>query len=193
MRFLLGFGVASLLWGAAFGMLYARGFLHFGGKDEAGPAAEALTTDEEPTRDRKVRPRRMRRGKIAREDGPGGPVTSGEATVGDDIDWDGERRLDMAAGEAQLTGRQIEAGFDGAMAKIRRCLVLVPSEGEVTGTLTFGMRVGPDGVPRAVNLTGPAVVTSGESGSCLRQAAQGIRFPAFDGPESLFRYPITLH
>jgi hypothetical protein len=47
-------------------------------------------------------------------------------------------------------------------------------------------------VPRAVNLTGPAVVTSGESGSCLRQVAQGIRFAAFDGPEAVFRYPITL-
>lgn len=192
MRFLLGFGVASLLWGAAFGMLYARGLLQLGGDDEESPAVEGLSADEAPTRDRKARPRRTRRGKSAREDGAGGLLPSGEATVGDDIGWDRERRVDMAAGEAQLTGRQIEAGFDGAMAKIRRCLVLVPSEGEVTGTLTFGMRVGPDGVPRAVNLTGPAVVTSGESGSCLRQAAQGIRFPAFDGPESVFRYPITL-
>lgn len=99
----------------------------------------------------------------------------------------------MAAGEGQLAGSQIEAGFDGAMSRIRRCLVLVPSEGEVTGTLTFGMRVGGDGRVRAVSLTGPAVVTTGESGSCLRQVAQGIQFARFDGPEMLFRYPITLH
>ena len=192
MRFLLGFGVASLLWGVAFGMLYARGLLHFGADEEA-EAADVAAADEAPTRDKKARPRRLRRAKSGgRDEAHAAAGPSGEATTGDDIDFRGDRRVDMAAGEAQLTGSQIEAGFDGAMAKIRRCLVLVPSEGEVTGTLTFGMRVGPDGVPRAVNLTGPAVVTSGESGSCLRQAAQGIRFPAFDGPEAMFRYPITL-
>lgn len=192
MRFLLGFGVASLLWGVAFGVLYARGLLHFGGDEEDAPAGDVAPSDEAAARDKKPRPRRARRVRGGRDEARAEGVPTGEATVGNDIEWNGERRIDMAAGEAQLTGTQIEAGFDGAMAKIRRCLVLVPSEGEVTGTLTFGMRVGPDGVPRAVSLTGPAVVTSGESGTCLRQAAQAIRFAAFDGPESVFRYPITL-
>lgn len=100
--------------------------------------------------------------------------------------------MDMAAGEGQLAGTQIDAGFDSVMGRVRRCLILVPSDGDVTGKLIFGMRVGSDGKPRAVNLSGPSIVISGESGSCLRGAAQGIRFASFDGPDMLFKYPITL-
>jgi hypothetical protein len=117
---------------------------------------------------------------------------NGETTIGDDLGWDKARNVDMNGGEGQLSGAQIDAGFDSMMGRIRRCLILVPSDGEVTGKLVFGMRVGSDGKPRAVNLSGPSVVTAGESGSCLRDAAQGIRFAAFNGPDMLFKYPITL-
>ncbi len=98
----------------------------------------------------------------------------------------------MGAGEQQLSGKEIENGFDSVMNKIRRCLILVPADGEIKGQLLFGMRVGGDGRPRAVQLTGPAIVTSGESGSCLRDTAQSIRFATFDGPDMLFKYPVTL-
>jgi len=191
MRFLFGFGVASMLWGAAFGMLYAKGWLTFG--DTSVKAAETPVAAGDEAEGQERRRKRTRRPKGARVAEEGHALPTGEATTGDDLDWDGTRRVDMAAGEAQLSGAQIEAGFDGAMARIRRCLLLVPSDGEIAGTLTFGVRVGSDGTPRAVNLTGPAVVTSGESGICLRKAAEGIRFPAFDGPDMLFRFPITLH
>jgi hypothetical protein len=117
---------------------------------------------------------------------------NGESTIGDDLGWNSTRNVDMNAGEGQLSGAQIDAGFDSMMGRIRRCLILVPSDGEVTGKLIFGMRVGSDGKPRAVNLSGPSVVTAGESGSCLREAAQGIRFASFNGPDMLFKYPITL-
>ena len=33
---------------------------------------------------------------------------------------------------------------------------------------------------------------AGESGTCLRKAARGIRFASFDGPDMLFKYPIEL-
>ena len=68
------------------------------------------------------------------------------------------------------------------MGRIRRCLILVPSDGEITGKLVFGMRVGSDGKPRAVNLSGPSIVTGGESGSCLRSAAQGIQLRRVQRP-----------
>jgi hypothetical protein len=157
----------------------------------------ALEEPDEPGLDDKKqkRPKRARadRPRSSRGDGHSSDsLPSGNATSGDDLDWDGERQLDMAGGEEQLSGKEIEAGFDSAMAKIRRCLVLVPAEGEVTGKLTFGMRVGSDGSPRAVNLSGPAVVTTGESGGCLRKAAEAIRFAKFSGPDMLFKYPITL-
>jgi hypothetical protein len=198
-RFFLGFFTATTIFSLLALVLYVQGLVTFG-KPEPVAAAELTAIegpdDDEPDPKKRKRPRagkgarRERSGETAASEGAALP--RGEATTGDDLNWDGERRLDMAAGEAQLSGKQIEAGFDSAMSKIRRCLVLVPAEGEVTGKLTFGMRVGSDGQPRAVNLSGPAVVTSGESGSCLRQAAQAIRFAKFEGPDMLFRYPVTL-
>lgn len=202
-RFFLGFLVASGLWAAAAFGLHAKGMLSLESEDdepvaEASPAEDDAEDEAEPGKKRGKRKRapRTERVRAARPDGTGSPTPSnlprGEATTGDDLDWDGQRNLDMAAGEEQLSGKSIEAGFDGAMSKIRRCLILVPAEGEVTGKLTFGMRVGSDGAPKAVNLSGPAVVTSGESGTCLRKAAEAIRFPKFSGPDMLFKYPITL-
>jgi hypothetical protein len=182
-RFFLGFLVATVLYGAAAAVLAVKGLVSFG----AAPEPVAVAVAEQPELD--LDPKKPKKKKAAPR-----PRTSpsGSATTGDDLDWDGERQVDMAGGEAQLTGSQIEAGFDSAMAKIRRCLVLVPAEGDVTGKLIFGMKVGSDGAPRAVNLSGPAVVTTGESGDCLRKAAQGIRFAKFSGPDTLFKYPITL-
>ena len=201
MRFLLGFATASVLWALAAALLYTTDIVAIL-DDPPEEAAGSIAPDEHgPPGDGKRR-RRVRRERVghapkAREGSARAEdvqdVPTGETTTGDDLDWNGGRRIDMAAGEAQLSGIQIEAGFDSVMGKIRRCLVLVPGSGDVTGKLIFGMRVGADGAPRAVNLTGPAAVTGGESGSCLRTAAQAIRFPKFDGPDMLFRYPITLH
>ena len=95
-------------------------------------------------------------------------------------------------GEAQLSGSQIEGAFDGAMGRIRRCFILAPGDEPVTGTLTFGLRIAGSGRVSAVNLSGPRALTAGEPGDCLRDAARGISFPSFDGPEMLVRYPITL-
>jgi len=203
-RFFLGFLVASGLWSAAAFGLYAKGLLSL--DDSADEAVADATPLDEPEdegapdkkRGKRKRSARSERVRSARTEGPGGSsaeadnLPRGEATTGADLDWDGERKLDLGAGEEQLSGKSIEAGFDSAMSKIRRCLILVPAEGDVTGKLTFGMRVGSDGTPKAVNLSGPAVVTSGESGGCLRKAAEAIRFPKFSGPDMLFKYPITL-
>jgi hypothetical protein len=207
-RFFLGFGIATALWAAAAFGLYSTGWLAFG-KEEPDELADVSaadqaddSSDDHPDKKRSRR-RRGGRDQRARSSGASGrsdngnagsgpALPRGEATTGDDLDWDGERKLDMAGGEEQLSGKAIEAGFDSAMSRIRRCLILVPAEGDVTGKLTFGMRVGNDGSPRAVNLSGPAVVTSGESGSCLRKAAEGIRFAKFNGPDMLFKFPVTL-
>jgi hypothetical protein len=183
-RFLLGFLVATVLYGGAAVALSTRGLVRF----EPAPKPVVVAAAEEPEPD--LDPKKPRKRKASAR--PQRVLPSGSATTGDELDWDGERQVDMAGGEAQLSGSQIEAGFDSAMAKIRRCLILVPAEGDVTGKLIFGMKVGSDGTPRAVNLSGPAVVTTGESGDCLRKAAQGIRFAKFSGPDTLFKYPITL-
>lgn len=190
-RFFLGFVVATALYSALAGGLYAKGWVRVGPAPEPQVVAEAGPVADGEPEDKKRKRKRPARSDRPRSEGSAA-LPRGEATSGDDLDWDGERQVDMAGGEQQLSGKQIEDGFDSAMARIRRCLVLVPAEGEVTGKLTFGMRVGSDGTPRAVNLSGPAVVTTGESGGCLRKAAEGIRFAKFTGPDMLFKYPITL-
>ncbi len=189
MRFLAGFLTASSIWAGAFYAYYA-GFI--GDEEDAEASADlAANTPSEGDGEPGDKPRRRRRLR-----GPGPRQARGPraGSVADqDIGWDDGQELDMAgAGEQQLTGGQIEAGFDSVMQRIRRCLVLVPSDDEVTGQLTFGMRVGGDGKPKAVNLSGPGIVTGGESGDCLRTAAQGIRFATFDGPDAVFRFPVTL-
>jgi hypothetical protein len=194
-RFLSGFLTASVLWGAA-AFLYIQGSLDFLFPEEESAGAEEVTSEPEvdPADSKKKGKRRLKRPRLKRRSGDGSRSAglSGNSTVGDDIGWNDDRNMDMAAGEAQLSGTQIEDGFDSAMNRIRRCLILVPADGEITGKLVFGMRVGSDGKPRAVNLTGPSIVTAGESGSCLRTAAQSIRFASFNGPDMLFKYPITL-
>jgi len=205
-RFFSGFAAATVLWGAL-AYMYVTGSLDhlLGTEDEAAQASAAEPAEaEDPAAAGRDKRRRLKRPRLQKRQprpagaaaggtgGAGGSSAGGTSTSGDDIDWDGPRNVNMAGGEAQLAGSQIDAGFDTVMSKIRRCLILVESDGDVTGKLLFGMRVGGDGRVKAVNLTGPSVVTGGESGSCLRGAAQAIRFPAFDGPDMLFKYPITL-
>jgi hypothetical protein len=200
-RFFFGFISATVLW-AGLAFLYLNGSLDglLGQAEDpaqasAAPADEADDGAGAKDKRRKVkRPRVQKRAAAAAQPRPssGSGGGSGTGTSGDDIDWDGPRNVDMAGGEAQLAGTQIDAGFDTVMGKIRRCLILVESDGDVTGRLLFGMRVGGDGKVKAVNLTGPSVVTGGDAGGCLRGAAQAIKFPAFNGPDMLFKYPITL-
>lgn len=194
-RFWAGFGVASVLWGAAAAYLVlVAGFAPPGEELEA-PLAEAPADDLEPEPEPEATPR-GRRGRRGRRVGGAAPevrTPRGTATTGDDLREDEARTVDMErGGEQQLTGAQIEAGFDSAMGRIRRCLVLMAGSDPVTGRVTFGLRVASDGSVRAVQLSGPAAATTGEAGDCLRAAARGIRFPTFDGPEMVVRYPLTL-
>ncbi len=196
MHFFFGFLTASVIWGALATLAYL-GILPFpvdqSSEEEVALVAEAPA--EEANTARGKAKRRPKRSRAAPGSGGAGRNRSGDQTtrqVGDDLDWDGTRQVDMGAGEAQLSGTEIERGFDSVMNRIRRCLILVPADGEIKGQLLFGMRVGGDGRPRAVQLTGPSIVINGESGSCLREAARSIRFASFDGPDMLFKYPVTL-
>ncbi|MEY4583156.1 MAG: hypothetical protein RL701_7859, partial [Pseudomonadota bacterium] len=60
------------------------------------------------------------------------------------------------------------------------------------GKLIFGTRIAGSGKVTAVNLTGPAGVAQGEAGACLRKAALGLHFRAFNGPDMVIHYPLTL-
>lgn len=193
-RFVLGFVVASVLWLGAGGVMHLA--LGWGPPEvvedpEAVEVAELEVEEEEaaaPRRGRRARGARTARGTASAD------VPTGEATIGDDLREREMRTIDGAGtgGEAQLSSAQIEHAFDGAMGRVRRCFLLTPGDDPITGTLTFGLRIAGTGRVSAVNLSGPRALTAGESGDCLRDAARGISFPAFDGPEMLVRYPITL-
>lgn len=196
-KFLSGFGAATLIWlvvgaGLVFGLGWGPPVEAPPPEEEEVVVAETEAAPDEPTARRRRRPRRS--GSGGSESTGSGSVPTGEATTGDDL-REGEMRTidgEGTGGEAQLTNGQIESAFDGAMPRIRRCFLLAAGDEPVHGRLTFGMRIRGSGEVSAVNLSGPAAVTTGECGDCLRTAARGIRFPSFDGPEMLARFPITL-
>lgn len=206
LRFLAGFALASAICVA--GVSYAVFELGWGPPEVEEPI-EVAAVDEAPVADEPSPTRRSRRGRVRRgasggssggtREGAG--VASGsradleaEATTGDDLGEGGIRMIDGAGtgGEEQLTGAEIESAFDGVMGRVRRCFLLAPDDAPVSGRLTFGLRVAGTGRVSAVNLTGPSGLTAGECGQCLRDAARGMSFPSFDGPEMVVRYPITL-
>ena len=184
-----------MLWAAALGVLV--GMLGWGPPEEEVEAVVALAeVDEAPAKDEAPtkRTRRRRRGPGGEEVVEERAAPTGNATTGDDL-REGEMRTvdgEGSGGEAQLSGAQIDAAFDAAMPRLRRCFVLAAGSDPVTGRLTFGMRIAGSGRVAAVNLSGPAAATTGECGDCLREAARNIAFPSFDGPEMVARYPITL-
>ncbi len=193
-RFWAGFALASVLWGAAAAYLVlVAGFAPPEPEPEALLAEAPADVAPEPEPEAAPRGRRGRRSRRAGRAAPEERTPQGLATTGDDLREGEARTVDMeGGGEQQLTSAQIEAGFDSAMGRIRRCLVLMAGSDPVTGRVTFGLRVASDGGVRAVQLSGPAAATTGEAGDCLRAAARAIRFPTFDGPEMVVRYPLTL-
>src|SRR5688500_17118516 len=176
-RFLAGFVTASVLWGAGIA-LFASGVLE---PSEPEPVA-AAPPDGGVGDAEEIEPnRRRRRGRRARAGSEGSePYPTGSALTGDDLGGNDPRALDMEGGgaEEQLASAEIEQAMDQAFPRIRRCLVLAAGDAPVTGRLTFGLRIEPTGRISRVNLNGPAALTTGEAGSCLRGAAQQIRSQA---------------
>jgi hypothetical protein len=194
LRFLTGFGVASVLWGA-FLFSYKQGWIDISLEPEAPPADTASVTDspqddDEPDkskRPRKKRPASANAPKRARSPG-------GNAMTGDDLGENDTRSLNVGqnGGEEQLRNTEVEKGFDGILSQVKRCLILAAEDEPASGKLTFGLRISGSGNVTAVNLSGPSSVTRGDSGACLRKAAQGMHFRSFNGPDMVVHYPLTL-
>jgi hypothetical protein len=202
-RFLAGFATACALWGIGAAVYFSGVLAPDEVMEDVGPLEDEEMVEADPGSADEPRRRRRRR----RTGGGGGgrdeyaqappsrPSPRGNATTGDDLGENDLRLMDMeggGGGEQQLTGTQIDNAFDGAMSRIRRCLILAAGDDPVTGRLVFGMRIAGTGRATRVNLAGPAAVTTGDAGECLRGAARGIQFPTFDGPEMVVRYPLTL-
>ena len=188
-QFIAGFLVASILW-AGIGFAYVEGYISFG-RQETVEAQPVVAADAGVEAESDGDPKRRRKRK-ASGGGTGRRVT-GDATSGDDLRENEARNIDVAGGgEEQLTGSEIDNGFDSVFPKVRRCLLLVADDEPVTGKVIFGMRIAGSGQVTAINLKGPAAITSTEAGDCMRSAVRSIRFRAFNGPEMLVHYPLTL-
>ncbi len=196
-RFLAGFATATLLFGSALGVLHVE--YGWGPPEVAqSSASDDVPLDpggavlEEGSSPRRSKRRTSRRAE--REGRPSAAAPQGAATTGDDLREHEMRVIDGEGhgGEQQLSGAQVDAGFDSVMGRIRRCFVLAAGDDLVQGRLVFGLRIAGSGRATAVNLSGPAALTTGECGECLRATARSIEFARFDGPEMVVRYPITL-
>ena len=188
--------MASVLWGA-FLFSYKQGWIDISLEPEAPPADAASVNDssqdDEPGKP--ARPRKKRSGTNAAANAPKKPRSpGGNSLVGDDLGENDTRNLNVGqnGGEEQLRNTEIEQGFDGIMPQVKRCLILASEDEPATGKLLFGLRISGAGKVTAVNLSGPSSVTRGDSGACLRKAAQGMHFRTFNGPDMVAHFPITL-
>ena len=190
-RFLAGFAVASVMWGALL-FSYKQGWIDISLEPEAPPGDEAGVADG-PTEDAKGAPARARK-KRAAAPKKARPGLSGDSLVGDDLGENDTKSVNVgsAGGEEQLRGTEIEKGFDAVFGQVRRCLILAAGDEPVHGKVTFGLRISGDGKVSGVNLSGPSSVTQGECGACLRKAASGMHFRSFNGPDMVVHYPLTL-
>lgn len=190
-RFIGGFLAASALWGLLFA-LYVNGIFQ---AEDAGAEVTAIGGDA-GVDDVGEAPADSHRGRRRVVAGGGAAETSprGNFRTGDDLGENEPRSLDMtgASGEQQLSAAEVEKGMDGAFGAIRRCFMLAAGDEATTGRLVFGLRIEPTGKVSRVNLQGPAALTTGEAGECLRRAARGATFPSFDGPPMITHYPVTL-
>jgi hypothetical protein len=197
-RFLAGFAVASVVWGGLGAYLVVE--LGYGPpptleEEEAAVAVADAPTPEAPDAPRRGRRRRGGAGASADSSATGSErAPTGDAVTGDDLGEGELRMIDGAGsgGEEQLSGAEIDHAFDGVMGRVRRCFVLAEGDTTPTGRLVFGLRIAGTGRVSAVNLSGPAALTSGDCGECLREAGRSMSFPSFDGPDMVVRYPITL-
>jgi hypothetical protein len=199
--FIIGFFAATILWGGL--ILAAREgiFDDWLGKEgneplpDAGAVAEATEPGDVSKGPRKGRRGSRRWGRRNRQKGGPSEVRGSGPIVesGDDLGEGSSRSVDVGeqGDEQQLSSQEIDAAFGPAMPGIRRCLLLLPPNQEGSGRVTFGLRISGSGRASAVRLHGPSALTTGDVGNCLRRAGNAIRFPAFDGPDMVVRYPIT--
>ncbi len=192
--FLSGF-LAALVIGI--GLLWAQGqgYVDIFTQEEATaaiaptPAASAQEMAPAPQKKRAKRARRKARGAAA-EAAKG--YQDGDGVAGDDL-GQGARAVDGASrgGEEQLSNAQIEQGIDRIFGGIERCLVLMPPDAPSSGRVVIGMGIASGGAVTRVNLSGTRTMITGECGACIQRLVRSLRFPPFDGPEMIVRYPVA--
>lgn len=197
-QFLAGVIVSSLLWGMLI-FVEKKGITHLffekegATEDTTAPVAEAVLLSKDVPEESK---NRGRRGKRRRKNTSGSPMPlnsydTTEGLSGDVLDGPGSKELTMGAGgEDQLSSREIDQGIDRVFKGIERCLLTLPPDAPAAGKVVFGMNIASGGQVTKVNLKGPNVMITGETGACFRRTVKSIRFRSFDGPDMTVHYPV---
>ncbi|HUT77854.1 MAG TPA: AgmX/PglI C-terminal domain-containing protein [Polyangia bacterium] len=191
--FLSGF-LAALVIGV--GLLWAQGhgyldiFTQEAAPTAIAPAPAVPLQEPGPAPREKKAKRGRRRARAAAAAAKG--YQDGDGVAGDDL-GQGASAVDGASrgGEEQLSNAQIEQGIDRIFGGIERCLVLMPADAPSSGRVVIGMGIAPGGTVTRVNLSGTKTMISGECGACIQRLVRSLRFPPFDGPEMIVRYPVS--
>jgi hypothetical protein len=193
--FLSGF-LAALVIGV--GLLWAQGhgYLELFAKEQEpaaiAPAPAPPPSEPAPASREKKGKRGRRRARAAAAAAVAKGFEDGDGVAGDDL-GQGARALDGASrgGEEQLSNAQIERGIDRIFGGIERCLVLMPPDAPSSGRVVIGMGIASGGAVTRVNLSGTKAMITGECGACIQRLVRSLRFPPFDGPEMIVRYPVS--
>lgn len=199
-QFLAGIIISSIVWG---GLIFAEkeGMMHLFFEAETLTESKESAPDEtkiSATEIQETKKGKGRRGKGRRKSASGSPMPlntydMNEGISGDALDGPGGKELSMGAagGEDQLSSQEIDQGIDRVFKGIERCLLSLPPDAPAAGKIVFGMNIASSGQVTKVNLKGPNVMISGETGACFRRTVQSIRFRSFDGPDMVAHYPVT--
>lgn len=104
--------------------------------------------------------------------------------------------LDVGAegGERPISNDDVESTISKNWNRINRCILLDAADRTTPakGTVRLGIRIRPNGSVAAVTAAAPAELQGGTVIPCLRTTVAALRFPSFEGSESVVTYPIRI-
>jgi hypothetical protein len=105
-----------------------------------------------------------------------------------------DTNLDLGAGGAEvrdLSQGEIDGTFGGAASGITSCITAARGAAPVTGTISVGLVVGPDGRVVKSRVEAPAWLLRHGLYRCVRREVSGLRFPAA-GKDTVVTVPFNL-
>ena len=105
-----------------------------------------------------------------------------------------DTNVDLGAGGAEvrdLSQAEIDGTFGGAASGITSCITQARGAAPVTGTISVGVVVGPDGRVVKARVEAPAWLLRHGLYRCVRREVSGLRFPAA-GRDTVVTVPFNL-
>jgi hypothetical protein len=105
-----------------------------------------------------------------------------------------DTNVDLGAGGAEvrdLSQAEIDGTFGGAASGITSCITQARGAAPVTGTISVGVVVGPDGRVVKSRVEAPAWLLRHGLYRCVKREVSGLRFPAA-GRDTVVTVPFNL-